>query len=182
MLARYRIKNLKILLPGIICVLVLFLTNMSIWYYPITFGLVIGLLNFRRHVYQPFIGVLLSLAASLVSFWAAYFCLGVFTSLRKKLYTNNEIIVDDLTFYDALITPFVITPLLTFFFYRHVFKIGISRSGFFVIIASVLLLILVFSFFWFYLQEFNFSNKLPYMIWQLIMATALQILINKKVN
>lgn len=70
--------SLKLILPSILCALIIILFKVKLDYYPIFFGLIIGIINWGKTKYNPFLGVLLSLLASLVIFFVSYFSIPVF--------------------------------------------------------------------------------------------------------
>ena len=74
---------LKIITPPIFCVIIIVFTKMSIYYYPLSFGFIIGLFNWKKHKHNPYFGTILSLIVSNVSFWLAFLCIGIFSEFRE---------------------------------------------------------------------------------------------------
>ncbi len=185
-------KKIKIILPAILCVLIIYITKMSLWYYPLSFGVIIGLVNWKKHKYNSYIGTLLSVIVSFASFWISFFFFGVFSALREFIINNtNYSINESMLVYYLIISAFIIAPILVFTLYKFVFKIPKTKFSLYIIISSIILLILDFMFFWNFQETNNFSEMLPYVIWQFIMALSLQLILyqeeikalfNKKIN
>jgi hypothetical protein len=172
-------KYFKLLLPAILCVLILYITKMSILYYPLSFGLVIGLVNWKLHKYNPYIGVLLSVLVSLISFWLAFFSIGLFSNLGDLITSNtNYVFGDGAKIYYLIVAINIIAPILVFTLYKFVFKIYKTKFSLYIIISSIILLVLVFILNINHYSIFDF-RLLPYTIWQFIMALALQIIITQ---
>ena len=167
---------LKIILPPIICLLIIVLTEMGIEYYPLSFGLIIGFINWNNHKYGISIGIFLSLLASYTSFFIAFFTFPLLFEAFKLLFGEDTGSVTALA-----ISSFIIAPLLVFFLYKYVFHYSKTKITNYIILVSVLILITVF-----YLsdsQYFNFIKVLKldhYGIWQVIMALAIQTIIYQK--
>lgn len=175
-------KYIKLILPSIICLLVIYVTRISIWYYPLLFGVVIGVINWKKHKYKPFIGVFISVLLSLLSFWLAYFSLGLFSWLKELLlYTKITIGNDSAKDLSFLISIFVIAPLLVFYSYKFVFNIPKRRATFAIIIVSILLLVLQARFFYYnntsFFEEEWLNKNITFVIWQFIMALAIQLIL-----
>ena len=154
---------------------------MSLEYYPLSFGLVVGIVNWDVHRYRPILGVLLSLFVSYVSFFIAYFSLGIFGNIRDSILENTNFVISDdsMGVLGFVISPFVIAPLLVFFFYRFVFFIPKSKLTLMTIMFTVLLLAIISYSIISYADN---SIVKPYILWQLVMAIALQLIINQKIT
>jgi len=68
---------LKILLPVAICLILIGIIKIPFSYYPLSFGLVIGLANWNSHKYNLLLGVLLSIFVSHIAFYLAYFSFAI---------------------------------------------------------------------------------------------------------
>ena len=172
-------RILKILLPSILCAVVIYITDMSIEYYPLSFGLIIGFVNWNFHKYKPLIGVSLSVLASYISFSIAYFSLGIFGYTRDMILANTDYAISDdligtLAF---IISTSVIAPLLVFYLYRFIFTIQKTTFSKVIILISIVLLGLIQYGASVFYETFN-----SYLLWQVIMALAIQLLINQKIN
>ena len=113
---------LKIILPLLFCFIVLIVVKPGLDYYPLIFGLIIGLVNWRDHKYGLFLGVILSLVASYVSFLIAYFSIPLFINVLKPLLGEDTSAILVMT-----ISAFVIAPLLVFIAYKFVFNYSKSK-------------------------------------------------------
>lgn len=171
---------LRILFPSIICFVIIYITNMSIDYYPLSFGLVIGFTNLGLHKYKALLGILLSVIVSYASFFIAYFSFAITGNIF------NFIVSGDLGNILGLnVSTNIIAPLLVFLLYRIVFNIPKTKLTIIVVLSSVVFLVLQSCFFYYMnsTQIDSFMGKILnlYTIWQVIMALALQIIINQKI-
>jgi hypothetical protein len=107
---------LKIILPSILCFIVIITIKMDIEYYPLSFGLIIGFINWNNHKYGISIGIFLSLLASYTSFFIAFFTFPLLFEAFKLLFGEDTGSVTALA-----ISSFIIAPLLVFFLYKYVF-------------------------------------------------------------
>lgn len=173
--------SLKILAPSILCAIVIISTKMDLDYYPLSFGLIIGLVNWNYHRNNSYFGVILSLVISYASFIISYASTGLLAEMLKPLLGEDKAGIIALTIF-----PFVIAPLLVFFSYKLVFNYKIkTKFSKIILISSIILLVTMFYVHYNYSeygrdqQEFNaFLN--PYTLWQIIVALALQLLLHQK--
>lgn len=168
-------KYLQIVLPAIVCLLIAYFTKTSIWYYPLSFGLVIGLVNWSSHKNNPLLGTLLVVLVSYASFFASYFGVGFVAYLLDFMKGDEGALL-------ALsIAPNIISPLLLFILFHFIFKIKKNKLRIFVILFSIIFLFfysyIPISLEWYYLHDNRLLN--PSVIWQVIMALAIQILIHQ---
>ena len=164
---------LEILLPPLLCVFLIKVTNMSIEYYPLSFGLVIGILNWKHHKHPPFFGILLCLILSYASFFIGYFSIPLLLGILSPFLGEDSGGILALT-----IGAYVIAPFLVFLSYKLIFKY--KKSSNFIIIGVIVLLIVVFRTLVWYSEFGNYTfklNELSYTLWQMIMAFAIQLLI-----
>lgn len=178
MLNRYKIQA-KVLLPSLICGMIVYFSNLSIEYYPLLFGLVIGSINWHAHIYKPLLGLFLSTLASYISFFIALFSSFVFGYIHEYIVeTTNFVISDGVTRkFSIIVTSFFIAPLLVFFFYRYVFHIPNSKINSIIVSVSILLLALI-GYSFIEIEERHLLN--PFFLWQIIMAFAIQLIIYQK--
>lgn len=177
-------STLRILLPSVLCVLVIYMTNMSLDFYPLSFGLIIGLVNWDIHKNKPLLGVFLSILVSYTSYLIAYFSLMIATNVPDTILGFS---VDAANFFTFIVSPFVIAPLLIFFLYQFVFNIPKTKTTLFVILLSIVFLVLQSALFYYYVDALPTEisdNKIlnSYTIWQIVMALAIQIIITQRVN
>lgn len=178
MLNHYK-TYIKILLPSVICGMIVYFSSISIEYYPLLFGLVIGLINWDTHIYKPLLGVIFSTLASYASFFIALFSSFVFGYIHDFIVkSTNFVISDNMTRnFSIIVTSFIIAPLLVFFFYKYVFKIPKTKINLIIIYSSILLLVFV-SYSFIEIEERNLLN--PFFLWQIIMALSLQLILYQK--
>ena len=172
---------LKIIIPPILCVIIIFSTKMSIYYYPLSFGFIIGLFNWKKHKHNPYFGTVLSLIVSNISFWLAFLCMGIFSTFREFIMNNtNFIIGEDMNIYYLMISAFIIAPIPVFFSYKFIFNFPKTKFSLYIIISCIILLIIGFIFYMNYSDNINTSGMFPYILWQIIMALTIQLLIYQK--
>ena len=173
-------KYIKILIPAILCVVILYITKMSISYYPLSFGLVIGIVNWKLHKYNPYLGVLLSVLVSMISFWLSFLSMGLFNNLGELITNNtNYVLGDGAKIYYLIIAVYIIAPLLVLRFYKFVFNISKTKFNLTVIISVIIILLLIYGIKPNYFID-NYPKISPYIIWQFIMALALQLILYQK--
>ena len=154
-----------------ICFILIRIIKVPFNIYPLSFGLIIGLTNWNMHKYKPFLGVLLSIFVSYLAFFIAYFSFALTGSIFSFMKGDSGNILG------LTISTYIIAPLLVFLLYKTVFKIINSKITFFIITISIFLLIVLF-----YLCNLIglIDESLDsYTIWQIIMISALQLIINQ---
>lgn len=151
-------------------------------FFPLIFGSVIGLINFRTHKYNPYTGIILSIIVSFATFFIAYFSIWVVIYILNYL---NELLVIDIN--DAkiltlsfIISPFIIAPLLVYYGYTFIFNFPKTKFTLLVVLIAILLLILQACFYYYYEDFKNNSAINIYLIWQVIMVLALQLIIYQR--
>jgi multisubunit Na+/H+ antiporter MnhB subunit len=164
---------LKIISPSIICALVILLTELSLDYYPILFGLIIGLVNWDLHKYKPYFGVLLSLLASFGCFFIAFYSSYLVENVVDFIFKDTDYFVGDesrgtLTF---IISPFIIAPILVFSAYRYIFNFPKVKQTTWIILISIILLVLIAC------LAFYYGIGRPFVFWQVIMALSIQLIL-----
>jgi len=176
----------KVFIPAFICALIIYFTQITIEYYPLSFGIVVGLAYWNYHKYNLFVGVILSLLASYVSFFIAYFSTGVFAYFRDFLLDNTSFVISDdvMASIGFTISPFIIAPLLVFFFYKFVFNIPRSKLTYLTLLSSIIILVSSN-----YLVNYLFSHKIVssetlniYMAWQVVMVIALGVVMRPNIK
>jgi hypothetical protein len=177
-------KTIRIFLPSMLCAILIYITNMEISYYPLGFGLIIGIVNWDLHKYNPFFGVLLSVLVSYVSYIIAYFSLAVTGEIADSIFTINS--DDSKGVLAFIISPFIIAPILVFLLYKFVFNIINTKLTKLVIIFSIVFLVLQACIFYYtdLVSNDSLENEIftPYLIWQIVMALAIQIILNQKTS
>ncbi|MGS2761683.1 hypothetical protein [Sinomicrobium sp. M5D2P9] len=170
----------KVIVAPILCFLCLIFIINDLFYYPLSFGLIIGLVNWDIHKFKPIIGVFLSLLISYITFFMAYYSLVVTQRTFEFLGEDSGKILAVIT------SAFIIAPLLVFFAYKFIFHIPKTNFTFLIIISSVVILVLGFLYFMNYLDSLPERRDLnkpilnQYSLWQIIMALAIQLIIYQK--
>ncbi|WP_242083925.1 hypothetical protein [Aestuariivivens sediminis] len=186
----------KILFPPVILVLLIailsasdVLKELGLLYYPISFGLVIGITNFNRIRFkvQPVILKIsfsagLSILVSLIAFVIGYYSLaiyGVFEEDLQQLFGEDRSKIVTITFGTC-----VVATLALFVLYQFVFKLKSGRFGFYVKLSAIVLLVIYYFLFFEHFKTKETINEIfyPNTIWQGIMALALQLLFFQKRN
>ncbi|WP_345273401.1 hypothetical protein [Flaviramulus aquimarinus] len=168
---------LRVILPSMLCAILIHITNISLEYSTLSFGLIIGLINWGGHKYKPLLGVLLSVLASFVSFIIAYLSFAVTGAIFSFMDGDSGSV------FGLAISTSIIAPLLLFFSCTFVFKIPKTRLTKLVIIFSLIILVSQ-SYLHYYIDSLsidfpNYKILKPYTIWQMVMALALQLLLNQ---
>jgi len=172
---------INIILPSIVCVIGLNFIFGELYFYPLLFGVVLGLFNWKLHKKKPITGVLLSIIVSYATFCLAYFGWGginkliglVFENMGHRFYGKESIALK--TF---VMSFFLIAPLLVFYAFGFVFNITKTKLTKSIVVLSIIIL-LSYSVFDLYLTSTN--NILPksfsVFLWQFIMALGLQLIL-----
>jgi hypothetical protein len=170
---------IKILMPSILCILLIYITNMQLEYSTLFFGFFIGITNWDLHKYNLCLGILLSVLVSFVSFLIAYFSFAITGNIFNLIVSGDSGKVLGLN-----VSTNIIAPLLVFLLYRIVFNISKTRLTTFVIILSLVILVSQ-NYLYRYLDSLSINvleSKIlnSYAIWQIIMALALQLILYQK--
>ncbi len=174
-------KYIKIIIPSVICALFLSIKYIEdIQYSIIIFGLVIGVFNWNIHKYKLYIGVFLSIVVScisyglgMLSYFGVWYLIDLFnfkTTLNKE--TGGVLL---------LLSSVVFAPLLLFNLYKFVFKIPKTKYTDWIIIISIILLVLLSQLFTFKDNKTDDIYRMFFIMWQIIMALALQIIITQNI-
>ena len=161
----------KILLPAILCSGVIFLTLTSVGYYPVIFGLVVGVVNWKSHKYNPALAIIYITIASYISFFIGLYLIGpigeIFAFLGNDLRAQLGL----------QISPYVISPCLLFIFLSYIY--GLKRDNFFfiIMILSIIILLTIINLF---RGSFNFEFQttefyLPFVVWPVIISIGFQM-------
>ncbi len=185
---------IKILLPPVFLLLVFylltglnFLKEFGLLYLPISFGLIIGISNwrlfkFKINAYKPFLAIFTSILISIISFFLGVFSFGLYSILKNLLKVILE--GDNTKFSIIIFSVCFIAPLSLFYLYRLIFIYAQNKTNFYIKLVAIVLLILYFIIHFIYFNEVNnFKLKSlfsPYVFWQVIMALALQLILYQK--
>lgn len=185
-------KVLKLVLPSILCVLCLLCLRLANEFFgdhmltllPVSFGLIIGLANWRSHRLNPIMGTLLGVGLSYVIFVVGYFGFGMIGGAVTYLFKDTGYFVSsDSQFTLAIvISAFIMTPILVLFVYKFLFRILGTSFFYKVVLATVMLLALVGYLAFTYggsIYKSPAVNSIlnPFVLWQVIMAFAIQLVV-----
>lgn len=162
---------IKIISSPVICFITLITTKIGIDYYPLIFGLVIGLVNWKDHKNGLFIGIILNVFISYICFFIAYFSFPLFLGVFKPLLGEDAAAITVMT-----LSAFFFAPLLVFFGYKFIFTYPNDKYILKVIAVSIFTLVLICLLFYY----FEIGNGLSLILWQVIMALAIQLIIQQK--
>lgn len=172
---------LRVIIPAILCAIVIYITNIPLEYSTLSFGLIIGLVNWNFHKYKPWLGILLSILLSFVSFTLAYLSFATTKAIFDSMNIDSESVLS------TTVSINVIAPLLLFLSYTFIFKIPKTRLTVIVIMFSLFILVFK-SYLHYYIDSIsidfqNYKVLKSYAIWQVVMALAIQLLVNqRKIN
>ena len=168
---------LKILLPVVVSFILIRVIKIPFSFYPLSFALVIGIFNWDIHKYKPLLGILLNVLVSYVTFLLAYSSMALVGYVTRGLFNNvfNDETVGIITF---SISPYVIAPLLVFWGYSFVFEIPKTKLTTTIVVVSVILINV--QYYYLYFQGLNQNSINSFTGWQVIMALALQLMLNQK--
>jgi len=163
---------LKVLLPAVMCFILIRIIEIPFSFYPLSFGLIIGVVNWSFHKYKPILGVSLSVFVSYIAFFVAYFSFAITGKLLGFIDRNSGSVLA------LTISAYVIAPLLVFYGYRFVFDGPKAKITAFIIMLSIIILVL--QSYLFYYNELNQKSINAFAGWQIIMSLALQLIICQK--
>lgn len=170
---------LKVLLPSVVSFALIRIVEIPFSFYPLSFALVIGIVNWNIHKYKPLLGIFLSIWVSYLTFLIAYSSMLLVGYLTKELFKNafNDETIGIITF---SISPYIIAPLLVFWGYSFIFNISKTKLTKTIIFVSIMLINL--QYYFFYSQGLNQNSINSFTGWQVIMIIALQLIITQKIN
>ena len=174
----YFLLLLKIFLPPIFCALIISTVSMSLEYYPLSFGIIIGLSNWDRYKIHPLLGVLFCLILSYLAFFGGYFSIYI-TNIVFQSYGELGKILSLLT------STTVIAPVLIIVLFKFIFRINKTSFTWVVILISIIFLTLQFYIALTYGDKATsidlIDNKIlhPFTMWQIVIALAIQLIINQ---
>ncbi len=169
---------LKVVFSPFISVLILFLTNSNLFLYPLIFSLIVSLSNYR--LYTNLIkGIVLSIIFSYLSFFVGIFGYGLILKVIEYIGITNDISIGNWFYTDLafLISTFIITPTLTIFLNKSLFRNTKTKTSIQIMIISIGVLVLI-SFFHNNQRDDNYFNIMN--VWHLIIMFGLQLIINQK--
>jgi hypothetical protein len=171
---------IKIIMPSVICTLFLSIKSIEdIQYSILLFGFVIGVFNRNVHKYEMDLGAFLSILVSCISYGLGM--LSYFGALYLIDFFNFETMLNkEIGGVFLLLSSVVIAPLLLFNLYKFVFKIPKTKNTNWIIIISIILLVVLSQFFTFKDSKTDDVYRIFFIIWQVIMALALQLILYQK--
>ena len=147
--------------------------------FPLIFTLVIGLININKFKFNFLKSLLLCVFFSYLSFFVGYF--GSFF-LGKLLGGFGDL--GNIS--GIIIYAFIISPILLYYSYSYIFELFKTKFNIYVMTITLTLMFII-SFYTFYIMDYIsdnnfFDTKLlnPFLLWQVIMALALQLILHQK--
>ncbi|MAN28780.1 MAG: hypothetical protein CMH15_12735 [Mesonia sp.] len=147
--------------------------------FPLIFTLVIGLININKFKFNFLKSLLLCVFFSYLSFFVGYFgsfFLGKLLGGFGDLGNISAIII----------SAFIISPILLYYSYSYIFELFKTKFNIYVMTITLTLMFII-SFYTFYIMDYIsdnnfFDTKLlnPFLLWQVIMALALQLILHQK--
>lgn len=177
----------KIILPPIVLIIFIYifsileiLNDISLLYYPISFGLVLGLFNWKLSKFSNKIILLIifSIIICIVSFFIGFFSLGVYNLFENTI--KLSLGEDDGKMWIIIISTCLIAPIALFQLLKLIFKFKKDKFNFFVKVITIILLIIQFLCFYKFsnnkIENNSFYNLIsPFTFWQFIMIISLQL-------
>ena len=171
---------LKLILTPFLSVSILFLTESSLFIYPLIFSIVLSVSNYDLFKFDLPVGIILGIVYSYIAFFVGYFGYAVFYKIIGIIGIPNDITIGD-WFYTELafcIAVFIIAPYLTMYLQKLLFKNTKTKLTYWIISITTFVFVMI-SFIHSDQDVKNFFNIIN--LWQLIIMFGLQILINQKV-
>jgi hypothetical protein len=170
----------KIVTPAILCAFLIVITKIPIEYYPLSFGFVLGILNWNVHKYNSYLGTVLSIIASYTSFFIGYFSFSIITEILKPLFSEDKSILIAMT-----VSPFIIAPSVAFLLYKFIFNFPEKKVTLIVIVSSIFLLVFISLIHIWNSEtiqlEYEFNEILnSYTLWQIVVLLTIQLIIYQK--
>lgn len=180
----------KIVLPVLLFVVILThpiffkLETLGILYFPLSFGLIIAIVNYGKNRFNYFLSILLSLLISLVIFFLVIFSMQFIEQVWRFIVSDSVRLMSDLPPKESVfvLSAFLLAPLLMFWGYKYLYSFKKSKITLLVICVEVGVLLLQVYFFSHYelsavVKESFKTIVNPYIIWQITMALAFQLII-----
>lgn len=163
----------KIILPPALCVVIIYFLKTYIdFQFIVTFGIIIILFNKNKTKHSFNLSLLYSI---LLCFLVLVLSMGVgnlIYIIKDELFIN--LLPNDFLKRLHIIPKSIVSPLLMFYSYKLLFKI--ENTNYFRVIKWTSVLIMIA----FGLSNLFFVNENLFVLWQFIMALALQLILYKK--
>ncbi|MCK0108380.1 hypothetical protein MWU58_03685 [Flavobacteriaceae bacterium S0825] len=171
---------LKLILTPFLSVSILFLTESSLFLYPLVFSIVLSLSNYDLFRFDLPFGIILGIVYSYIAFFVGYFGYGVFYKIIELIGISNDITIGEWFYTDLAfcIAVFIIAPYLTMYLQKLLFKNTKTKLTYWIISITTLAFVMI-SFIHSEQHVKNFFNIINF--WQLIIMFGLQLVINQKV-
>ncbi|PQJ21565.1 hypothetical protein [Tenacibaculum sp. SG-28] len=169
---------LKLIYPAFVCIIFIFTTKVNLEYYPLIFGVTIGLFNVKHNRHPVLLGILLCVIASYMSFFAGYLGFFLLLGFFKPL-LGEEIGA----YIFIILCPFIISPIILYYLLKYLFDIGNNKVNNYIMFFSIVTLVIIAVVFFLKAQgiyDYDYNSLFsPYVLWSFIMAFSIQILIKK---
>ncbi|QMU64983.1 MAG: hypothetical protein GKR88_12240 [Flavobacteriaceae bacterium] len=173
-------KNTSIIIAPFLCAVLIVFTKLPLEYYPLSFGLVIAVVNWKISSRNSYLRTFLCVLFSYTSFFAGYFTPHILSNAFVPLFGQDIGGIVALT-----LSVCLISPLLLFFLFRFIFKYPKKKFVIKVTAISVITLFLISLFHTWNVDTLKFQHEFneilnPYTLWQVIMALAIQLLVRQQ--
>lgn len=165
---------IKVILAPLLCFISLYFLKIEFEYYPISFALIISIINYKKYRLNPITGTILNIIFSFFIFFGGY-ALSIFIINIFKNFLGEDLS----GFIGILIGANIFAPLIVFIFYKNIFTFPKSKYSNYIIITSIFLLILSFSCVYYFTDNEIFTVDF-YLLWQIIISLFFQIILYQK--
>ena len=171
------ILSLKLFVTPFLSIAILSLIDYDLAFYPLAFSLVLSISNYQKFKYPLALGILLSVLFAYLALLGGWLTHGILYKVIHFLNIPNDVHIGDWFYTDVAfcMAVFLVAPILTYTFYKYLFKNARSRLST-IIFASTIWILFILSLFNNNLERefFNMFN-----IWQLIIIFGMQLMINQ---
>ena len=170
---------LKLILTPFLSVSVMFLTESSLFLYPLIFSIILSISNYNLFRLELPNGIFLGIVYSYVAFFIGFFGYTIFYKAIELIGITNDITIGDWFYTDLAfcIGAFIIAPYLTIYLLKLLFKNTKTKLTYWIISITTFVFVMI-SFVHSDQDVKNFFNI--FNLWQLIIMFGLQLVINQK--
>lgn len=172
---------LRILLPVLLCILSLSVFKIQLDYYPISFALIISVINWDNSQLKPVYSLILNIISSFIIFLIFYITsLFLIKGLSPLLGENLSSLIG------FTLGAFILAPIAVFLTYnKFIFLFPKTKLTIYLMIISIIILTII-SITFFYCSDNGFYDFLKkfnvdhYVLWQIVMTLTIQLIIYQK--
>lgn len=174
---RNKTRLLLKLFSPVFAVIILLATDADFYLYPIVFSLAVSLTNLENLKTKIFIGIVLSIIFSYVSFFIGILGANIFDKALTVLGLQKEFQLEIGLTIDLVYTlsTFVLSPLAVFFLFKFIFEFPKTKITVWTKFIAIIVLIMNSM-----VPEAAFGLFNVFNFWQIIMILSLQIILNQR--